>query len=130
MSEQINYYRAKLAYEMDPSDLFKLLETSNEYIVVDTRATHGFEKEHIPNAMNLPHQEMTEASTTSLDKTKIYVCYCDGIGCNASTKGALKMAQLGFKVMELIGGLEWWKFDGYATAGIERSEGLDVTCAC
>ena len=44
--------------------------------------------------------------------------YCDGIGCNASTEGALNMAKLDFKVKELMGGLEWWKFDGYATDGV------------
>jgi len=43
------------------------------------------------------------------------VTYCDGIGCNASTKGALNMARLGFKVRELIGGLDWWKRDGHPT---------------
>lgn len=130
MNEQINYYRSKLAYEMDPSDLFQLLEKSDQYVVVDTRAVHGFEKERLPKAINLPHRQMTEASTAHLDKTKTYVCYCDGIGCNASTKGALKMVELGFTVMELIGGLEWWKFDGYATEGDENSAGLLIRCAC
>jgi rhodanese-related sulfurtransferase len=58
------------------------------------------------------------------------VCYCDGIGCNASTKGALNMTKLGFKVKELIGGIEWWKFDGYATEGKEISNGQVIKCAC
>jgi rhodanese-related sulfurtransferase len=43
---------------------------------------------------------------------------------------ALNMAKLGFKVKELIGGIEWWKFDGYATIGIKASRGEAVTCAC
>ena len=130
MNEQLSYYNSKLAYEMDPSDLFTYLEESQEFVVLDTRQSHGFEKERIPGAINLPHREMTEATTSHLDRTKTYVCYCDGIGCNASTKGAIKMTELGFKVMELIGGLEWWKFDGYATEGDVYSEGLAVKCAC
>ncbi|WP_222436190.1 rhodanese-like domain-containing protein [Rubripirellula reticaptiva] len=32
--------------------------------------------------------------------------YCDSIGCNGSTKAALAMPKLGFRVMELIGGLD------------------------
>ena len=61
----------------------------------------------------------------------LYVTYCDGIGCNASTKGALSMARLGFKVKELIGGIEWWKFDGYATEGINANNaGQKIECAC
>jgi len=89
MNNQINYYQEKLKYEMDPSDLFEKLEKEEALIVVDTRQTHGFMKERIPGAINLPHREMDELTTRELDKSKIYVCYCDGIGCNASTKGAI-----------------------------------------
>ena len=39
---------------------------------------------------------MNEETTDKLDKSKLYVTYYDGIGCNASTKGALKMSELGF----------------------------------
>ncbi len=128
--KQIEYYESKLAYEMDSSDLFDALENGEEIIVVDARQEHGFEREHIPGAINLPHRKMNEESTKDLDLSKTYVCYCDGIGCNASTKGALNMAKLGFTVKELIGGIEWWKFDGYATVGIEATEGNEIKCAC
>jgi rhodanese-related sulfurtransferase len=60
---------------------------------------------------------MDEKSTRHLDKDFVYVIYCDGIGCNASIKGALNILQLGFKVKELMGGIEWRKFNGYATEG-------------
>lgn len=130
MNEQIKFYENKLTYEMDPSDLFELLETDTHFVVVDARQAFGFEKEHIPNAINLPHREMTTESTQHLDKSKTYVCYCDGIGCNASTRGALKLAKLGFKVKELMGGIEWWKFDGYATEGSKSTGGTAIQCAC
>ena len=32
-----------------------------------------------------------------VDHGKVYVVYCDGIGCNASTKSAYKLARLGFR---------------------------------
>lgn len=130
MQKQIEFYQNKLSYEMDPSDLFYAFENSTEYVAVDTRQPFGYEKEHIPTAINLPHREISIDSTKHLDKSKIYVCYCDGIGCNASTKGALKMTQLGFKVKELMGGLEWWKFDGYATEGSKPNVGSVFVCAC
>ena len=40
------------------------------------------------------------------------------------------MAKLGFKVKELIGGIAWWKIDGYATEGADSMDGLEITCAC
>ena len=73
---------------------------------------------------------MNAESTKHLDKSKTYVCYCYGIGCNASTKGALNMTKLGFKVKELMGGIEWWKFDGYATEGTNPANGAKMECAC
>ena len=130
MENQIEFYRNKLLFEMDPSDLFEALENNEPVVVVDTRQTFGFEKEHIPGAINLPHRNMNEETTRHLDRSMTYICYCDGIGCNASTRGALKMAQMGFKVKELIGGIEWWKFDGYATEGTSAANGATFHCAC
>lgn len=130
MNEQIKFYEQKLQYGVDPSDLFSAFENNENLVAVDARQSFGYEKEHIPNAINLPHREMDEESTAHLDKSKIYVVYCDGIGCNASTKGSLKMAKLGFQVKELMGGIEWWKFDGYATEGTHAQSGTLIQCAC
>lgn len=131
MEAQIKHYENKLAFEMDPSDLFDALNNGEKVVVIDARKAFGFEAEHIPTAINIPHREMTIESTQHLDKEVLYVTYCDGIGCNASTRGALNMAKLGFKVKELIGGIEWWKFDGYSTEGINGiKSGLKIECAC
>lgn len=130
MKKQIEYYQNKLEYEIDSSDLFEALEKGENVVVLDTRKEPGFLKEHIPGAINIPHRQMNEESTRKLDRSKTYVCYCDGTGCNASTKGALNMAKLGFKVKELIGGIEWWKFEGYATVGTENNDGRNYQCSC
>ena len=130
MTEQIKFFEQKLAFEMDPSDLFDAMKQGLRVKPVDARKAFAFENEHIPGALNLPHREMNAESTRHLDKDIIYVVYCDGIGCNASTKGSLNLARLGFNVRELIGGIEWWKFDGYATEGVKAKTGEAVTCAC
>jgi rhodanese-related sulfurtransferase len=131
MNEQLNFYAHKLAFEMDPSDLFDALNKGVRVVPLDARKSFAFETERIPGAINIPHREMNEITTAALNKDAIYVSYCDGIGCNASTKGALNMTKLGFKVKELIGGIAWWKFDGYATEGTKAtSEGLKLECAC
>ena len=131
MNDQIRHYENKLKYEMDASDLLDALNKGEKVIVIDARRPHGYEAEHIPGAINLPHREMNEETTKALDRDFLYVTYCDGIGCNASTKGALNMAKLGYKVKELIGGIEWWKFDGYATEGTKgNNSGVKIECAC
>lgn len=124
---QIDYYEAKLNFETDSWDLFEDLKNNKNIIVIDARSIQAFEIEHIPNAISFPHATMSEITTGNLDKTITYVTYCDGIGCNASTKGALKLSKLGFKTKELLGGLDWWKRDGYATEGKESKTGKTIT---
>lgn len=128
MNEHIKYYESKLAFETDSWDLKVALESGENVLVIDARSSEAYQKEHIPEAINIPHRSMNEEATRHLDKTALVVTYCDGIGCNASTKGALNMAKLGFRVKELIGGLDWWKRDGHKTecAGDNKA----AACGC
>ncbi len=128
--EQLVHYQAKLSFELDSADLYTAIINKENIIIIDGRSPEAYQKEHIPGAVNLWHKDMSFHTTEHLDKNKIYICYCDGIGCNASTKAALKLLTLGFKVKELIGGLDWWKRDGYATEGDESQSGLVVSCGC
>jgi rhodanese-related sulfurtransferase len=111
----ISHFRDKLAFETDAWDLNEMLRAGEHVVVIDARSDAAYAQEHIPRAVNLPYRKMNEDSTRQLDRDALYVTYCDGIGCNASTKGALKLAELGFYVKELIGGIDWWKRDGFAT---------------
>ena len=126
----MNFYQRKLAYEMDSADVYEAQEEGEPIVVVDGRSADAYAHEHIPGSISLPHRNISFNSTESLDKSKLYVCYCDGIGCNASTKTALKLLTLGFQVRELIGGLDWWKRDGYATHGDGAQAQTGVKCAC
>lgn len=128
MQEQRNHYLAKLAYEIDSWDLSVALEAGESLVVIDARSPEAYEQEHIPGAINIPHRTMDEQTTASVATNALAVTYCDGIGCNASTKGALKMLDLGFRVKELMGGLDWWKRDGHATHS-GTNEGA-VGCGC
>ena len=114
MNDQIQHYEDKLRHETDSWDLNEAIQNGEGIVVIDARSPEAFAEGHIPGAVNLPHRNMNEDSTAHLDRETLYVTYCDGIGCNASTKGALNMARLGFRVKELIGGLDWWKRDGYS----------------
>ena len=128
--EQMAFYQRKLAYEMDSADVYDAVEKGEPIVVVDGRSADAYTHEHIPGAISLPHRDISFNSTVSLDKSMTYVCYCDGIGCNASTKTALKLLTLGFQVRELIGGLDWWKRDGYETHGEGAQAETGFKCAC
>lgn len=128
MEDQIAHYSKKLAYEIDSWDLKVAIEVGTNVIVIDTRSPDAFSSGHIPGAINIPHRQMNPESTSHLDKSALIVTYCDGIGCNASTKGALAMSKLGFNVRELIGGLDWWKRDGHQI--FEGRTPSAETCGC
>ena len=113
MKDHIQHYEDKLKYETDSWDLNEAMQNGDSVVVIDARSPEAFAEGHIPGAVSFPHRTMNADSTADLDRDTLYVTYCDGIGCNASTKGALNMARLGFRVKELMGGLDWWKRDGY-----------------
>lgn len=131
MEAQLKHYLDKLAYEIDSWDLKVALEAKENVIVIDARSAQSYATEHIQSAINIPHREMNPETTAHLDKSALVVAYCDGIGCNASTKGALAMAKLGFKVKELMGGLDWWKRDGHPTSsGVASASESSTACGC
>jgi rhodanese-related sulfurtransferase len=129
VQEQLAHYAAKLAFEIDSWDLAQALAAGENVIVVDARSADAFAREHIPGARSLPHRTLRPETVAGLDRSALLVSYCDGIGCNASTKGALALLRLGFRVRELIGGLDWWKRDGHPTHGEAASAGAGA-CGC
>lgn len=116
-SESVAYLQHKLAYYTDAWDLAEdLAQGITAIVVIDARSDEVYQAGHICGALSFPHRTMNAESTAHLDRSKVYITYCDGIGCNGSTKAALKLASLGFQVKELIGGLDFWKRDGHPMA--------------
>ncbi len=132
-SDQIIHYQNKLQFEIDAWDLHQAISANENIIVIDARSVEAYQNEHIPGAINFQHRGINKESAAKLLNFETqYVTYCDGIGCNASTKSALKLAQHGYKVKELIGGIDWWKRDLYPTSSHSRcnSERTLNDCGC
>ena len=109
-----DHFARRLEVETDAWDLHEDLKNKVAgIVVVDTRKPESFQAAHIPGAINLHHAKITAETTATWSKDPTYVVYCAGIHCNASTKGAAKLADLGFKVKELLDGLDGWKKEGY-----------------
>ncbi|SMF40646.1 rhodanese-like domain-containing protein [Pseudogulbenkiania subflava] len=134
LMDQCAFYEAKLAYEIDSADVYAMLERGEPLLLIDARSADAYARETLPGALSRPHRLMTAESSADLPRDRLLVAFCDGIGCNASTKGALKLAELGFQVRELIGGIDWWKRDGYATVAGELARHAvpsgPVACSC
>ncbi len=109
----VQYFSAKLAYEMTPWALKSILEKTPETIVlIDVRPIDMFVAEHIKGSINIPLVDLVSKLAT-LPKDKTLVTYCGDLTCGLAPKAALELAQKGFKVMELVGGIDVWSKKGF-----------------
>jgi rhodanese-related sulfurtransferase len=108
------HFQWRLELETDPSDVHADLEAGVAgFVLVDTRSRDAFAAGHIPGAVNVPYREIDETVLDVLSPAQPVVTYCDGPACNAATKGAAALAGLGYRVKEMLGGLEYWAREGY-----------------
>lgn len=111
------YFLAKLACEADPADIARAIAAGTaDFTLVDCRPAGNYTKTHLPNAVNLPWEDITAQTVADLPDGFL-VTYCWGPSCNAATKGAARLAGLGRQVKEMIGGLEYWIREGHPTEG-------------
>ena len=109
-----NHFRTKLSFETDPSDVYH--DITNKIfgiVIIDARTPDTYARGHVPGSINLPHRTIDSSTTASLPRDKVIVTYCEGVFCNASTKAAAKLTALGFRVKEMLDGMEGWRKEGY-----------------
>ena len=117
--EAPQFFANKLRYETDPADVYADINNGiADFIILDVRSKADYAEKHICGALSLPHGRITRKRIGRFPDNALFVVYCWGPGCNGSTKAALKLAQLGYAVKEMIGGIEYWKREGYP---LERS---------
>ncbi|MER6680457.1 rhodanese-like domain-containing protein [Streptomyces olivaceoviridis] len=109
------YFRASLAFHADVSDVAAALAAGGDpgFVVVDSRSTESWDQGHIPGALHLPTALIPEQAARLLDRDVPVVTYCWGPGCNGATRAALALAELGYRVKELLGGFEYWAREGF-----------------
>ncbi|WP_210481049.1 rhodanese-like domain-containing protein [Naasia sp. SYSU D00948] len=113
MLSAADFFRARLAFETDASDVSAALETGDPgFTLVDSRGEAAWEQGRIPGAVHLPRAEIREEAARLLPARGAVVVYCWGPGCNGATKASLELAELGYPVREMIGGFEYWAREG------------------
>ncbi len=117
------HFLTKLAFETDPADVMLDIQRGRtDFVVIDVRSEEDYVACRIPGAVNIPYRRITAETTINLPKHKVLVVYCWGTSCNASTKAAVRLSELGFKVKELIGGLEGWRKNNAPVEGTAGSK--------
>ncbi len=109
----VEYFQAKLDFEMTPYSLNNHIEKkSTGFFVLDVRSAEDYAKGRIPGATSIPLMDLP-GKMAALPKDKTIVTYCGNMTCALAPKAALKLAQAGFKVMQLTGGFATWTEKGF-----------------
>ncbi len=112
-SAAVAHFAAKLRFETDPSDVHAALAIGRpRLVVVDARGDAAWQQGRVAGAVHLPTAQVAERAEHLLDPQVPVVTYCWGPGCNGPTRAALALAQLGYRVQEMIGGFEYWQREG------------------
>jgi len=80
---------------------------------VDVRGGEAFDKAHVPGAISIPHRTMTTERMAQFAASTLFVVYCAGPHCNGANKAAVRLARLGYRVKEMIGGVMGWQDEGF-----------------
>ncbi|OEJ28036.1 sulfurtransferase [Streptomyces agglomeratus] len=122
------YFAASLAFHADVSDVASVLASGDDpgFVVIDSRSTESWDQGHVPGAVHLPTALIPSQAERLLDKAVPVVTYCWGPGCNGGTRAALALAELGYQVKEMLGGIEYWIREGFEVETWEGRERRDA----
>jgi rhodanese-related sulfurtransferase len=111
-AEAAQYFTAKGAFETDVADVaYDLREGITGFRLVDVRDARSYGEAHLPGALSLPSGRISSASPV-VDQEEVLILYCWGPACNGAAKAAARLAAQGYRVKELLGGIEYWRKEG------------------
>ncbi len=114
-ADALAHFEAKLTFETDCWDVHATQELEERgFVLVDARSAEAFASGHLPGAIHIPHARLTAERLADYPADTLFVTYCAGPHCNASTRAAMRLAALGRPVKELIGGTTGWVDEGFA----------------
>lgn len=111
------HFQARLGFETDCADVYYATRHETpDFVLLDVRTPTLYAAGHVPGAINLPTRTISEQRLADYPSDTLFVVYCAGPHCNGANKAALKLAQLGRPVKEMIGGLTGWIDEGFGLA--------------
>ena len=88
----------------------QIMDTTNGYILLDTRTREEYDQSHIPGALLIPHTEIAERAEEELpDKDQLILVYCRS--GNRSKQASEILAELGYTNVKEFGGINTWPYE-------------------
>jgi rhodanese-related sulfurtransferase len=104
-----------MSQSISRGDLKNLMDSGKKLTLVEALPHQYFEAEHLPDAINIPHDEIQVKAVELIpDKSSAVVVYCASDECQNSHIAAETLRQLGYTtVYEYAGGKKDWKEAGF-----------------
>ena len=88
----------------------QIMDTTNGYILLDTRTQEEYDQSHIPGAILIPHTEIAQRAADELpDKDQVILVYCRS--GNRSKQASEVLAELGYTNVKEFGGINTWPYE-------------------
>ncbi len=88
----------------------EIMDSQEGYVILDTRTQEEYDESHIPGAILIPHDEITQKAEGVLtDKNQMILVYCRS--GRRSKLAAEDLAKLGYTNIKEFGGIIDWPYE-------------------
>ena len=88
----------------------RIMDTEQDYIILDTRTQEEYDEGHIPGAIVISHEEIKEKAESVLkDKNQLILVYCRS--GRRSKLASEDLVELGYTNIKEFGGIIDWPYE-------------------
>ncbi|MBQ9037516.1 MAG: rhodanese-like domain-containing protein [Erysipelotrichaceae bacterium] len=94
-------------HQISQEEAMKMMENESDYVIVDVRTMEEYLEGHIPDAICIPVESITNQQPSQLpDLNQTILVYCRS--GNRSKQAAQKLLELGYSKIYEFGGINTW----------------------
>ena len=96
--------------QVDAETAKELMDTEDDYVILDVRTQAEYDESHIPGAILIPHDTVATAAEDALpDKGQLILVYCRS--GNRSKQASQALVDLGYTNVVEFGGINSWPYE-------------------
>lgn len=96
--------------KITPQEAKSIIDNEQDYIILDVRRLDEYNNGHIPNAIVIPNEVLSEQAESILtNKDQLILVYCRS--GKRSKEAALKLISLGYTNVKDLGGIIDWPYE-------------------
>lgn len=96
--------------QVDTEAAKELMDTEDDYVILDARTQTEYDEGHIPGAILIPHDTVATAAENALpDKGQLILVYCRS--GNRSKESSQALVDLGYTNVVEFGGINSWPYE-------------------